>query len=409
MFFRTILLFHIATSFTASAASITLHTEEAVERALTNNPTIAAARFRIDEARGRLHQAGRLANPELELEASQNTRTPEQSYGVGISQALPLSTRLRWEKSIARSGVAMAEAELRDAARRLRREVRDVCIRILAIQKLQRLRKDQFLTNDDLARILKSRAQAGEVSPAEAAQIALESTQLLLAASQLDVEKAALLGELRTLLGLTEPETIQLSGELASPGATPRTSVDPASRGDLQAAQILLQSGRDAVALSKAERWGDADLGVFAEQVRAEDAPEGLERERLVGLRLSVPMPLWNRNQGKIAETQAAAFRIESELQALKQRAQNEADAALHEMQVLARVLGEMDNQLLPQAYEIEKLQQHAHSQGLLPLSDTVRARQNRQALQVQRFETLRDYHLARIRHLAATGDLPTP
>ncbi|RYG27775.1 MAG: hypothetical protein EON93_19830, partial [Burkholderiales bacterium] len=50
----------------AAAKSLTLTPQQAAEYAVRHNPSLAAARLRIEEARGRLQNSGRLANPELE-------------------------------------------------------------------------------------------------------------------------------------------------------------------------------------------------------------------------------------------------------------------------------------------------------------------------------------------------------
>ena len=54
----------------------------------------------------------------------------------------------------------------------------------------------------------------------------------------------------------------------------------------------------------------------MVDQARVMDLPADLETETMVGVRLSVPLPLWNRNQGEIAETTAARARAVAELQA---------------------------------------------------------------------------------------------
>ena len=91
----------------------------AVAYALKNNPELAAARYSIGEARGRLLQSGRLANPELETDLKPNVRGREFSFGVGFVQRFPLTSRLRLERAISQAEVTAAEAEVRAALPRL--------------------------------------------------------------------------------------------------------------------------------------------------------------------------------------------------------------------------------------------------------------------------------------------------
>src|SRR6187455_2840755 len=79
----------------AQAAGVALSIDGAADYALKHNPTLAAARWRIDEARGRWQQSGRLQNPELEFEYARMTRGQEDNFGASFMQRFPLTSRLR--------------------------------------------------------------------------------------------------------------------------------------------------------------------------------------------------------------------------------------------------------------------------------------------------------------------------
>ena len=129
---RIFLIFTIAMT-SAAAQEVRLTLETAPAYALRNNPTLAAARLRIEEARGRLKQAGRLSNPEFDVEFDRNTRIPEGSLGLTLSQKFPVTARLRLEKAVSRAELAAAEAEVRNAERKLAAEVQTVVVKLLAL------------------------------------------------------------------------------------------------------------------------------------------------------------------------------------------------------------------------------------------------------------------------------------
>ena len=137
---------------------------------------------------------------------------------------------------------------------------------------------------------------------------------------------------------------------------------------------------------------------------RTEDVPVGFERENFLGIRLGVPLPLWNRNDGRIQETAAAARRAEKETDALASTIDAETRAARDAMRALARVVNELDGELLPKAGKLEQALRDAYATGQTPLQDVLRARDRRLLLERQRLEAVRDFHLARIRYRAATG-----
>src|SRR5690606_8367899 len=108
--------------------------------------------------------------------------------------------------------------------------------------------------------------------------------QLALEVLQLDVARASLDGEARRLLGIPDAESVEFVGGLALVPVPAAAAVDVAARADYQAAQARTEAARQAVALSRSERWEDLGVGLNAEIERAEDAPDGLETDRIVGI-----------------------------------------------------------------------------------------------------------------------------
>jgi cobalt-zinc-cadmium efflux system outer membrane protein len=137
---------------------------------------------------------------------------------------------------------------------------------------------------------------------------------------------------------------------------------------------------------------------------RTKDEPDPTETEHIVGLKVSIPLPLWNRNEGRIAEAAAAAERARREVDALALNASAEANAARQEMVALGKLLAALDGQLLPKSAEIEERLRQLYSTGQSPLLEVLRARTRTLELQQQRLDALRDYHLARVRLAAATA-----
>lgn len=374
--------------------------------ALARNPALAAARLRIEEARGRLQQSGRLANPEVELGYRQNVRTLENTFGALLFQRLPVTGRLRLERAVTRAQLAAAVAEVRNEERKIAAEVRGIVVRLLALRGQRALRDRQLANGRELAGFLRQRVAAGETSSLDADLVELETRGIEAERLGLDVERATRIGELRPLLGAGPGTEILLAGDL--PGLTGRAGraagADPTRRPDFVASRRTAAAARQQTAVARAERWGDVGVGLNFEVERTEDAPDGLRRDGLVGLRVNVPVPLWNDNSGRIREAAAAARRADRETGALALAIRAEAATTAAEMTALARVARELDEQAIPAAARLEERTRAAFSAGQLPLPDVLRARDRRVALQRQRLDALRDFHLARVRHEAATG-----
>ncbi len=403
-----LLLFACAGSVWARTLTIDLDTGGTV--AVRHNPALAAARFRIEEARGRLQQAGRLANPEIGVELMQNIRMPERSFELALTQRFPLTARLRLEKEVSRAELAAAEEEVREEERKVIAAVRANVVRLLALEAQRELRERQLANSRETAAFTRKRIETAEASTTDVALVELEARQLETEMLQLQVERAVLLGELRPALGLSPADEIALRGGLPAITKIPPAAVDVGARPDLRAARANAEAARSSAALARAQKWQDLSVGLAAQSEYSEDAPEGLERDEFIGLRFSLPLPFWNNNAGRIREADAATARRAGEVEALGISIRAEADAARQEMILLAKVVATVDETLLPQARQVEEQLRLSFGTGQTPLTEVLRARDRRLLIDRQRLDAQRDFHLARVRYDAAAGRfLPRP
>ena len=403
--FRSLIVFaFLGTSVTGFAAQFTI--ESAVTYAVAHNPDLAAARFSIAEARARLLGSGRLSNPELEADLRPNVLGREFSFGLGFVQRFPLTNRLRLEKAVSLAEVTTAEAEVLATEVKLGTAVRTVAVKMLSLEGSKTLKEKQIANSRELAASATEIAASGEGSGLEATQFELEAQQLSLDLLTLESERATLTGEARPLIGVTVSETVEFTGSLPAVGVPGEASPNIIARPDYQAARARIEAARQGIALAKANKWADAGVGLGAEVDRLEDAPDGLQTEGIISLKFSLPLPFWNKNEGKIQEAEAIAARAEKEAEALAARVRAEAMAALSEMRAARRILDEISNVLLPKALQIEdKISSfYKQSQPGVLLPDVLRSREKRLAIEQAKLDALRSYHLASIRWNAAMG-----
>ncbi len=396
-------IFLLALTAFATAKEIRLTPETASSYALTHNPSLAAARFRIEEARGRLQQSGRLSNPELEVDFTRNTVGREGSFGVGFTQRFPLTARLRYAKAVSRAELAAAEAEVRDAERKLVAEVSTAAVKLLALSGQRDLRSKQLGNSRELSGFLLKRVETGEAAAVDASQVELESRQIEIESLQLAADEVVLTGELRPLLGVTGADRITITGELPTPRIIPAAG-EVTGRPDILAARSRAEAARSVVLEQRTRRWEDIGVGASYTRDRVLDEPEPIETEQIIGFRFSLPLPIWNNNSGRIREAEAAAARAEKEVDATLLTANAEVIAARSAMGAYAKLITELDDKVLPAATRIEEQLRSSYSTGQTSLTDVLRARTRRLELQRQRLDALRDYQLARIRHAAATS-----
>lgn len=401
-FFIPLLTFAIA----AQAAGLNLPLDRAPQYAPAHNPQLAAAKLRIDEARGRLLGSGRLQNPDLEFAYSQNLRSPERSVGMALMQRFPVTGRLRLEKQVTRTQLAAAEAEVRDYELKLVAEVRTLGVKLIALRGQRGLRQQQLANSREQADFIGKRVATGESSTVDAAQLELEARQLEIELAQLDLTQTTLSGEIRPLLGVGAETSLEIIGSLSAAQRMAKGKSN-SDRPDLEAARRHAEAAQQGVAVAKARRFEDIGIGLTASGERMEDAPEGLTNDYFLGLRFSLPLPIWNRNQGQIAESIATADRAAKEVEALSFVAQSEVESARSEMNALAELIAKMDSALMPKAVEVEGQLHSAYTAGQSALTELLRARVRRLELSQRRLDALRDYHLARVRFESAQGFVP--
>lgn len=384
--------------------SVTLNLTNMGDAVARLNPDLMAARLRIEEARARVRQAGLLSNPQLSTRFQQEPSFRELGGGVGFSQAFPVTARLRLEKEVTTAEVAVAEAEVGDVERRFTGEARRLAVQFLALQQQKELRSRQLKLARDLADYTDKVAQKGEASPLDAAQVKLEADQFGVEIRQLDIRAQQLIGRLKPLVGLAPDDTLTLDGSLGPAKLPAMTPSDPLRRKDYEAAQLAVIAAGRAVKLEEAKRWGDITAGLFASFSREEDDPIGLEAEHRVGFQISIPLPIWNKNKGAIAEREAREKRLELSVATLANRIRNEVQTAYQTMDTQASLAREIETGLLPGSQRQVENTATAYRNGFVNLLTVLRTRDQYLRLQSAHLDARRDFHLARVRYETALG-----
>ncbi len=366
------------------------------------NPELVAARFMIDEAKGRHLGAGRLMNPEVEVNGRRMTMGREGAYGVALMQKFPLTARLRLERAMTAAQIAAAEAEVADKQRMLVAEAETMAVKILAMRAEIGIQESQATLAEKLTEIATARAAANE-SAIDAGQMRLEARQQRNSIVKLQAGIAAMNESLKPMLGLSANDELEVTGTLPEAHAA-ANAVSGDSRPDIQAALHRANAAGQSVDLAKAKKWEDISAGVMVEQARTMDEPMGLRNETMIGVKVSIPLPFWNKNQGEIAETMAMRSRAEAEVQALRLKAGGEVASAKKEMDRLLPFIDENTAQLLPLArQQIERVRE-TYTNNKASLQDLLRARDQLLMVEMDRVNALRDFHLARVRWKAALG-----
>jgi outer membrane protein, heavy metal efflux system len=304
--------------------------------ALYYSPTLDAGRARLEEAEAAAVTAGARPNPTISI--APGIPSP---YLFNLNFALPIETAGKRGHRIefARSLELAARFDLADSAWKVRSGVRLALLNcLLDSRRLEALRSEESLRREQV-KLLEQRLAVGEIARPEVdvARIELSKIHIAVAAAegQLSVSRAALASSIAIPVAALEGVELSWSGLDSPPGAgslSPKAIQRAAvlNRMDVRRALADYAASEAELQLEIAKQYPDIQIGPgYAYE----------EGKSYFTLGLSATLPVFNRNQGPIAEAEArrklaaAAFlQRQAEVIAASEQALARYTAALKEL-----------------------------------------------------------------------------
>jgi len=368
----------------------TFDLDRIIDLALERNPAILGAQSTIEQNEGRQTQAGAYPNPTIGGQTGSGAlRDPSigprvNEYGLTVHQTVEWPGMRAARKDAADAGLASATVGLEEAKLNLIAEVKQAFYELLLAERTVDLLQQNLEIVQDVARIVRARVRSGEGAQFEAVKAEVE---VLKAKQEMtkakNVVRVKLVG-LDTLTAGALGPRYKVQGDFR----LLRDRLDPeqmAAR-DLSQHPILKRQGKlveQAEFTVTKERQGRVpNVTLFGGYAR-EAGREGL----VAGV--SLPTPLWYRQQGHIATALGTQRKEEAELI----RARNDLGRAINQHAREAETAQEQilvyEEGLLKQAQEALRIAQLSFRQGASSLLDVLDAQR------VQRQITV-DYNLAR-------------
>jgi cobalt-zinc-cadmium efflux system outer membrane protein len=379
------------TSSTSTQPVENLTLEQALEMAERRQPQLAEARALVEAAAGRAQQAGAFPNPEAIVGAQQipfsSDSSNQREYVAGIAQPIPLGGRLGKARE-----AEMLEREVRvrglEVTRRdLRRRVHSAFAAALYQEKAFQTQCQISQNAHRAVATTKARVEAGDAAPDDLARVEME-----LARAKVEFQRSAAMREqsliaLAGAIGDVSLRVNSLAGNLDTTFEIPTLESLAASlseQPEIQLAAASVRVSQARVDLAKAERIPDVKVEALYHRLEA-------TKENTFDIGLSIPLPLFNRNQGRLREVRAEASAAEARARAT----QNELNLQLRESHAqLTSALATsraMKNEILPRAETVLKAAEARYDAGDISLSDMVPVRRDWAMVQLTYLESLRD------------------
>lgn len=328
-------------------AQTTLTLELALEQATSRSPAIAAAAKEVEAAGGAARQAGVWRNPELSTTV-EDTRRESRTTTVTVDIPLELGGKRAARVTAAERAVSVASAELSNVRAEVRSSVINAFFGVLVAQERMKLAESSTDIAARAADAVAKRVAAGKVSPVEEtrARVDFANAQLELAEAKSELQTARF--GLATLLGDSAPTFDAVQGDARTLPARPGFS-ELASQ--LESSPLLLIGRMEAerraalVGVEKSKATPDVTLSLGGKR----DASVG-RNQAVIGF--SIPLPLFDRNQGSILEASRRAEKAKDELQLARLRLLSELQDASNRLTVAGTSLQALQGTVLPSAQE---------------------------------------------------------
>ncbi|MCU7280327.1 TolC family protein [Pseudomonas peradeniyensis] len=324
-----------------------LSLDQALDAAFAQNPDFAAIGREIGIAEGERRQAGLIPNPELSWEV-EDTRRDTSTTTVTLSQALELGGKRGARIEVAEAGQAIARLELERQRNSLRADVIQAFHAALRAQTaLELAQQSQALTERGL-RVVEGRVRAGQSSPVEATRAQVQLAQAEAAVRRARTEHGVANQALARLTGSAEARFDRLDASNLSPGPAPQAEhllakVEQTADWRLAAAQI--ERGDASLGSEKAQRIPNLTVSLGSQYSR-----EDRERVNVVGL--SMPLPLFDRNQGNVLAAARRADQARDLRNAVDLRLRSETRSALEQWGTAMGEVQAYDRTILPAAQQ---------------------------------------------------------
>jgi len=368
-------------------ADETLTIDEAVQEALEHNLGLIAERYNVTIAQAATITAALRPNPVLSLGGEhldllgtgfdlENGAGPSE-YIARTDFVIERANKRRRRIETARLGVETAELEVTEAIRQLVLEIQGAFVDAQLARENVALAETNLGNFKQVVAVNERRVRSGDLAEVELlrTRVALLQFQNEIVARRSDLRTA--LNRLQLLMGrATIRGDLRIAGELRSGPAgfnresAKRTAAD--SRPDLAA--LRRSQARSLAELRLELARGKVDYTVGTEY-RRQQGVNG--RANSLGVFFSLPLPVYDRNQGEIERARQEQRQVEARIRELELGIAVDVENAFVEHEAAREQLESIESRMLREAREVREIAEYSYSRGeasLIEFLDAQRA-----------------------------------
>jgi len=383
--------------------------DEALSLFLKQNLDLLMAKYGVESSKGEQLTARLFPNPVASLGV---VSSPVQGRTLGnsgqlssqIQQLFELAGKRGYRIESAEFGLQSAEAGFEDAVRQLRFAVKDAYYRTQLARRRLMLAEEN---RDRFSRILEVntiRFKKGYIAEVDLIRIRLQVIDFHTQVIQAIQESETAGSDLRQLLRLSPVVPVELTTELeyqrVDPDIVKLRALASDYRPDVRAKRSTLSQREAELKLAKAYRIPDVTVGAgYAVQ-----GSHGPDNSNQMALSLGVPLPLFNRNQGKIMQAEASMLAAGADLSKTLNQVENQVEVAYRNLLESRRLVEAFLGGVLDDARSTVTIAERAYDRGGATLIDLLDAARTSRTIQQNYIEALFNYQRNVIQLESAVG-----
>ena len=372
--------------------------DQAIDLAIAHNHALKATQTQIQQSQAQEVTAALRPNPTLTADAlfipiepqnfNSNIIATVTEFDAGVSYLFERGGKRHRRIEAARDATAQTRYQVSDAERTL---IFNTAQQFITAQLAE---SNLDLANQDLAsfqqtvEIAKAQYQAGAISEGDLLKITVQLLQFQTDVSSAKVAKAQALASLREFLGYDAvPANYDVEGDLTyQPLQLNRDDLllkALKNRPDLLAARQGVQAAESQYTLAKAN--GKVDVTGALTYTHVTD-------ENTVGVTVSLPLPIFDRNQGEIARTRYARTAAQETAYAASDTVLTDVNSAYEAFLGNQEVVNLYTGGYLKQAKDSRDISEYAYHRGAASLLDFLDAERSYRATQLAYRQSLANY-----------------
>lgn len=351
----------------------------------SNNTTLMAGKLNIDELKAQEITAHLRPNPDLTVSADGTQIAP--SHGIwqpfagtfvspGVSYLFERRNKRNLRYQAAKEGTEVGAAQTADTERTLLFNLRSAFVGILQAKAVVQLAENNLEYYDKILKVSRDRFEAGDISRLDLDRLELQRLQYqsdlqtaILNLRTTKINLLALLDDRRPVDSFDVEGTFDFHEGLLSLDDYRKDALG--ARPDLRAAVLSVQQAQINYKLAEADGSTDPTMGIWFTHNGSFNNPDALNT---IGASVSIPLRVFDRNQGEKLRTKIDISRNERLRQGLEMQVYSDVDTAYATLVSNINLLKPYKRQYLEQAVRVRDTVLFSYQHGGASLLDFLNA-----------------------------------